>query len=335
MNKTLIALALAAVAGGASAATDFSPAVNGGDNTNAIYSADGANLFLGGRAEFRGDFNGNEDGSDIDGTMADKSRVRLNVGGTTQITDTLSGFGFYEAEQTTKSANDDSKFQQRYAYVGLMGTYGAVSFGRQNTAGVQISDMSDIATYTGDQKAFIYAGNEQINNTIAYTGQFDALTVKASVIAGEEDDSDGYGVSAIYNLPFGLGLGLGYAAGENNNGDADQVIAGINYTNGGFYTGFTYTTGDLDDDNDFDGYEFAAKYKFENNFSIIGAYQNRQVENDDISDFFELTGAYDFNKHLNAYVAYKFNQLDDAYTDNNGKVQDAEDSVRLGLKYTF
>lgn len=342
MNKTLIALALAAVAGGANAA-DFSPAVNGGDNTNAIYSTDSANLFLGGRAEFRGDFDGKESGEDIDGSMEDSSRIRLNVGGTTQITDTLSGFGFYEGEQKT---GDDSDFEQRYAYVGLKGSYGALSFGRQDTANVQLSNMSDVAIFTGSQKSFIGYGDEQQTNNIAYTGQFDNLSIKASAILGGDDNEDGYGISAIYKLPYNIGLGLGYAGGDskdaagNDTGDAEQFMAGANYAVGGFYTALTYTKGKINNDNDFEGYEFAAKYKFENNFSVIGAYQYQEVENKEFSNFYELTGAYDFNKHLQAYLAYKFNELDKGDRASledldDLRTEDAEDTIRLGLKYTF
>lgn len=326
MKKTLIALALTSVTMGASAAGS-TPAVNGGDETNEVYTRGDTSFFLGGRAEFRGDFIGTDTGDDIDGTMADKSRARINIGGVSAISDSLSAFGFYEAEQAT----DGSELSQRYAYVGLMGNYGAVSFGKQNTANVQLSNMSDIGTYTGDQKAFIAAGNEQQTNNISYIGQFDALRVQASYIAGEEADTDGYGLSAIYSLPMGLDLGLGYTGADE---DQEQITAGASYANGGFYAGLTYTTGDVVDNGmgdtvDFEGYEFAAQYLFDNNFRVIGAYQNRQIDEDDKSDFMELTGGYDFNKHVYAYLAYKFNQLDGTTK------QDGEDSMRVGLKYTF
>ncbi len=120
-------------------------------------------------------------------------------------------------------------------------------------------------------------------------------------------------LSAIYSLPFGLDLGLGHTGADQ---DQTQTTAGTSYTNGGFYTALTYTTGDMSDSTlggdtvDFDSYEFAAQYVFDNNFRVIGAYQNQQID-DDTSDFFELTGRYDFNKHVYAYLSYKFNQLDD------------------------
>ncbi|WP_425669053.1 porin [Vibrio owensii] len=330
MKKTLIALAFASITTGAYA---NSPTINGGDSTNEVYTTDGASIFLGGRAEFRGDFIGTDSGDEIDGTMADSSRARINIGGVSNISDSLSAFGFYEAEQSTGEGAD---LKQRYAYAGLMGRLGAMSFGKQNTANVQLSDMSDIGTYTGDQKAFIDAGDEQQTNNISYIGEFDSLRVQASYIAGEEEDSNGYGLSAIYRLPMGLDLGLGYTGADQ---DQSQITAGASYASGGFYAGLTYTTGDTVKDTvgdavDFEGYELAAQYVFDNNFRVIGAYQNQQIDGDDTADFFELTGGYDFNQHVYAYLAYKFNQLDD---NNNFFVPSSndEDSMRLGLKYTF
>ncbi|MGC9458483.1 porin [Vibrio genomosp. F10] len=329
MNKTLIALAVVAAAGTTSV------------NAANVYSADGTELNVGGRAEFRGDFIGNG-GKEIEGTMANQSRFRLNVGGTTQISDTLSGFGFYEGEQGVQSSADNSSttsFKQRYMFAGLQGDFGAVSFGRQDTAAVQISQMSDVTTFTGAQKEFINAGNEQINNTIAYAGNFDALSLKASYIAGEDKNTDGYGISAIYTLPMGLGFGLGYSGGDNgeNKGSGDAIIAGVNYTLDSLYLAGTYTTGDQDDkaNTEFDGMEFAAVYGFGNGFALKGAYQKTELKDNGVksenSDFFEITGDYTFNKNINAYVAYMLNNM----SESSVGAKDAEDTLRLGLKYSF
>ncbi|OXX36517.1 porin [Vibrio sp. V09_P4A23P171] len=331
MKKTTIATAIltALVSGSSFAAT--------------VYKADGNELKVGGRAEFRGDFGGDDKGKEIEGTMKNKSRARLNITGSTEISDSLKGFATYEAEQTVNSSasNDkNSDFNQRYLFAGLQADFGAISVGRQDTAGVQISQMSDIGTYTGAQKEFINAGNEQINNTFLYAGTFDALNVKASFIAGEEKDTDGFGLSAIYNLPIGLGLGLGYASNDNGTGQgaANQIIAGVNYTLDDLYLGLTYTQGDLDDKakSEFNGIEFAAQYKITSNFRLIGVYQKTENETANVtttkSDFAELTGRYDFNKSIYTYVAYKMNNLDKK---DLGTAYDAKDSIRLGLRYNF
>lgn len=341
MKKTYIALAIAALATAA------------GANAATVYKTDATQFDIGGRAEFRGDFIGNPgSGKEIDGTMRNASRFRINFAGETKITDNLSGIGFYEAEQgVTSSADNDATtdLTQRYVFAGFKTNVGNFTFGRQDTSTVMISQMSDITTYSGAQKSFINAGNEQINNNIQYAGNFlnDALTVKANVILGEEDNSDGYGVAAKYTLPIGLGLALGYAAndipdGNGYNGDsADQLIAGVNYTMGGLYAAVTYTTGNLNDDQDFDGVETAVQYKWDTGFRVIGAYQYQEADSEAINNWFELTGGYDFTDNLYAYVSYKLNNLDEGdatrqqYGSTNNAVIETEDSMRLGLKYTF
>lgn len=330
MKKTAIAVAI------------LSAVVSGSSLAATVYDADGTSLKVGGRLEFRGDFNGTDKGAEIEGTMVNKSRVRLNVAGETDIGAGMKGFGFWEAEQGVKSTGNvddkdatkskdaqESSFKQRYMYVGLKGDFGNLSFGRQDTAGVQISNISDIGTFTGDQKAFIKAGNEQINNTIAYGYALESLKLQASYIAGEEKDTDGFALSAVYSAPFGLDLGLGYAANDvSTDGSADQIIAGLGYTLGDLYFGATYTMGDKNDTTEFTGIEAAAQYKLTKQFRLIAAYQNQETETANATkeeaDFFELTGRYDFSKNFRSYVAYKMDNRDNK-----------EDTIRLGLRYDF
>ncbi|MCW8345717.1 porin [Vibrio sp. ZSDZ65] len=325
-----------------------------------VYNSDGTSLGVGGRVEFRGDFLGRSSGSKLDGTMDNQSRVRINIDAKTKINDDLSGLGFYEAEQSANSSGDNDKgtngitFKQRYLFAGLETNGNTVTFGRQDTAGVQISQMSDKTTYTGAQKEFISSGNEQINNTIAYSGYFmDALSVKASYIAGDGKNTDGYGISGIYTLPFGLGVGLGYSGnglgetgGGVDKGDGNQVIAGLNYTFGGLYVAGTYTQGsgaDTNKDKDFTGYEFAAIYSFENGFDVLGAYQKGELDDGttkvDKSNFYELTGRYRFNSSIHTYLSYKMNNLKagefNDSTTGAASTYDAENSMRLGVRYDF
>ncbi|MEZ9565921.1 porin [Vibrio artabrorum] len=318
--------------------------VSGSSLAATVYNSDSTELKIGGRAEFRGDFIGSG-GKEIDGTMKNKSRVRLNVGGTADITGDLSGFGFYEAEQGVNSSADNDEtdnFKQRYMYAGLEGNFGAVSVGRQDTAAAQISEMSDVTIYSGDQKAFINAGNEQVNNTFVYAYNTDTLALKASFIAGDDKDTDGFGISSIYTLPMGLGFGLGYSGNDNGagNGSATAVIAGINYKMDALYLGATYTMGDLDDKakTEFSGVEVAAKYTLTDQFELAALYQKQEQDTTqnvtaDTADFFELTGTYKFNKSIRTYVAYQLNNLDDIKV--AGLETQSEDSLRLGLRYDF
>ncbi|MCL9773837.1 porin [Vibrio methylphosphonaticus] len=321
-----------------------------------VYSKDGTSLDVGGRMEFRGDFGGKDNGQTIDGSMENKSRARLSIKGQTKINDSLTGFGKYEVEHAVVSSggkddgSDANKFKQRYMFAGLDTQFGAVSLGKQDTAGVIISQMSDNGQiYTGIQKEFINAGNEQVNNVVKYSADFmDALTVEASAILGSGKNTDGAGVAAKYRLPFGLALGLGYAQngnGQNNGideGNAKQTIAGLSYAIGGLELGGTYTQGELDDKNgkDFKGAELSAAYKIGNGFSVLAAYQNTEKDSTDASsgkektNFYELTGQYKFNSNLRTYLAFKLNNLKKGESAKLKDV-DAENSVRLGLRYDF
>ncbi|MEF1282251.1 porin, partial [Vibrio fortis] len=59
--------------------------VSGSSLAATVYSSDGTELKIGGRAEFRGDFIGSG-GEEVEGSMEDKTRFRLNLKGETQLT---------------------------------------------------------------------------------------------------------------------------------------------------------------------------------------------------------------------------------------------------------
>ncbi|MFA0707712.1 porin, partial [Vibrio sp. 10N.222.48.A3] len=179
--------------------------VSGSSLAATVYSSDGTELKIGGRAEFRGDFIGSG-GAEVEGSMKDKTRFRLNLGGKTELTDTATAFGFYEAEQDTGS----DKFENRYMYAGVDFDGQAVSVGRQDMASVIVSDFTDITEFSGVQQAFGAASDKE-DGVFAYRGGFDALQLEATYQTNSKKDSDGYGISGVYSLPMGLDLGLAYS----------------------------------------------------------------------------------------------------------------------------
>lgn len=254
MKKTLIALSVSAAA------------VATGVNAAELYNQDGTSLDMGGRAEARLSMK--------DGKVADNSRIRLNFLGKVEIQDGLYGVGFYEGEFTTADEGENktnNNLDNRYTYAGLGGKFGEVTYGKNDGALGVITDFTDIMAYHGNSAADKIAVADRVDNMIAYKGQFDALSVKASyrfadrsegtgADAGKYVDNgqDGYSLSAIYAIgQTGLTLGGGYADQDEQN----EYMLAASYTMGDLYFAGIYTDGEkAKKDGDYTGYELAAKY---------------------------------------------------------------------------
>lgn len=316
--------------------------VSGSSLAATVYSSDGTELKIGGRAEFRGDFIGSG-GAEVEGTMEDKTRFRLNLGGKTELTDTVSAFGFYEAEQST----GDSEFDNRYMYAGVDFDGQAVSVGRQDMASVIVSDFTDITEFSGVQQV-IDAASDKEDSVFAYRGGFDALQLEATYQANSEKDSDGYGISGVYSLPIGLDLGLAYSGQDlgAGKGSANQILAGLAYSLDNLYLAATYSTGDLNDKavgpiaESFTAMEFAAQYKITKQVSAaaVYTYQENEAANGstaDSVDGIELVGYYKLNSNFRTYLSYYINGLDEVKDVTTGLTTEGEDTLRLGVRYDF
>ncbi|KAB0482114.1 porin [Vibrio sp. IB15] len=316
--------------------------VSGSSLAATVYSSDGTELKIGGRAEFRGDFIGSG-GAEVEGTMEDKTRFRLNLGGKTELTDTVTAFGFYEAEQST----GDSKFDNRYMYAGVDFDGQAVSVGRQDMASVIVSDFTDITEFSGVQQV-IDAASDKEDSVFAYRGGFDALQLEATYQANSEKDTDGYGISGVYSLPIGLDLGLAYSGQDlgAGKGSANQILAGLAYSLDNLYLAATYSTGDLNDKavgpiaESFTAMEFAAQYKITKQFSAaaVYTYQENEAANGstaDSVDGIELVGYYKLNSNFRTYLSYYINGLDEVKDVTTGLTTEGEDTLRLGVRYDF
>lgn len=307
MKKTLLVTAMLAglVSATAGAAT--------------VYDQDGTTMKVGGRVEARGLF-----GDDVDGTMEDKSRARINFKGKTQISDNLAGFGVMEYEIEA----GEEEVSNRYLYAGLSTDAGDFSYGRQDTANVQISDMTDISSYHSGEQQYIGSASDKENNTFLYSGEFSNLSVQANYIAnGDEadedssnDPEDAFGISILYSLDSGLDLGASYSDEDEEN----QATFAIGYTYEDLYLAVSYAMGDVDADTDFTSLEIAAQYKFTKEFRMIGIYTVADEEDEDVTDYVALEGQYRFNSSIRGIISYKINNMDDE-----------NDEILAGLRYNF
>lgn len=336
MKKTLIALSVSAAA------------MATGVNAAELYNQDGTSLEMGGRAEARLSMK--------DGDAQDKSRIRLNFLGKQEINDNLYGVGFWEgefetAQNGTVDGDDKSNLETRLAYAGLGGAYGEFAYGKTEGALGVITDFTDIMAYHGNSAADKLAVADRTDNMMAYKGQFENLSVKASYRFadrveqnGEYSDNkqDGYSLSAIYAVAdTGLELGAGYA----DQYDANEYMLAASYTMSDLYFAGIFTDGEKMTDTfnntvDYTGYELAGAYTLGQTV-FTTTYNNAETDNETSANNFAVDASYYFKPNFRGYVSYNFNLIDagDKFGSTSGKTVankiDAEDELALGLRYDF
>ncbi|MDW6091931.1 porin [Vibrio rhizosphaerae] len=334
MKKTLIALAVA----GAAVAT--------GVNAGELYNQDGTSLTMKGRVEGILSLK--------DGDAADKSRTRLGFLGKQEINDNLYGLGYFEGQFVSDDGDDkgevkndrDSEVQNRYTYAGLGGTYGLVTYGKQDGVLTPLSDFTDIMSYHGDSSVNKLTVLDRVDNQLKYAGSFDNLNVFAeyrfadrvenkTTDSIDDNDQDGYGLSATYALAdIGVDLGLGYGAQNDDN----QIVATVSYTLNDLYLAALYSHIDYDaaGAHNYDGYELAASYTIDKT-KLIATYNYGEKEKDAVNNL-ALEVAYYFQPNFRSYVSYNINMLDKDDVGLDGKtVGDigTEDEMVVGLRYDF
>jgi outer membrane protein OmpU len=315
-----------------------------GVNAAELYNQDGTSLEMGGRAEARLSLK--------DGKAEDKSRIRLNFLGTQAINDNLYGVGFWEGEFTTAENGDvdgNSNLDTRYAYAGLGGAFGEITYGKNDGALGVITDFTDIMAYHGNSAADKLAVADRSDNMVSYKGQFENLAVKASYrfadrienTAGTEytdNGEDGYSLSAIYALgETGLELGAGYADQD----EANEYMLAASYTMGDLYFAGVFTDGEkAKKDGDYTGYELAGAYTLGQTV-FTTTYNNAETNDETSANNVAVDASYYFKPNFRGYVSYNFNLIDSG--DKLGKVGgntvaskiDSEDELALGLRYDF
>lgn len=292
-----------------------------------LYNQDGTSLEMGGRAEARL--------SMIDGKAEDRSRIRLNFLGKQEISDSLYGVGFWEGEFETSengAVDNNSDLETRYAYAGLGGKYGEITYGKNDGALGVITDFTDIMAYHGNTAALKLPVADRTDNMVSYSGQFEQLALRASYRFADrttdangfdDNEQDGFSLSGIYAFAdTGLELGAGFA----NQDDVDQYMLAASYTVGNFYVAGNYTGIEQDSD-DYKGYELAAAYTMGQTV-FTSTYNKGDVEDTDTVENLAVDVTYYFKPNFRGYASYNFDLMD-----NEGS--DEQDELALGLRYDF
>ncbi len=342
MNKTMIALAVSAAALATNAVAADGKQAGGIDGTS-VYSSNGTSLEIGGRAEARLSLK--------DGKAEDKTRVRLNFLGKVEIQDGLYGVGFYEGEYEANdsSATNSDSIDHRYTYAGLGGTFGEVTYGKNDGALGVITDFTDIMSYHGNSAAYKIAAADRTDNMLSYKGEFQDLAVKASYRFADRTDSvdggysdnneDGYSLSGIYSIgDTGFKLGAGYADQDVEN----EYMLAASYRTETLYFAGTFTDGELAKRNgDYTGYEFATAYTLDKTAFTL-TYNNAETDGETSADNVAIDATYYFKPNFRTYISYNFNLISENDTigtvglgNGTASKADAEDELALGLRYDF
>ncbi|MGI3037314.1 porin [Vibrio diabolicus] len=296
-----------------------------------LYNQDGTSLEMGGRAEARL--------SMMDGKAEDRTRIRLNFLGKQEINENLYGVGFWEGEFETKeegAVDNNSDLETRYAYAGLGGKYGEVTYGKNDGALVVLTDFTDIMAYHGNTAALKLPVSDRTDNMLSYKGQFEQLAVRASyrfadrttdVNGFADNNEDGFSLSGIYAFAnTGIELGAGYA----DQNDSDEFMLAAAYSVGDFYFAGNYTGADVDvagESADYKGYELAASYTMGQTV-FTSTFNKGELEDADTVENLAVDVTYYFKPNFRGYASYNFDLMD-----NEGA--DEKDELALGLRYDF
>ncbi|MDG2787074.1 porin [Vibrio parahaemolyticus] len=303
-----------------------------------LYNQDGTSLEMGGRAEARL--------SMMDGKAEDRTRIRLNFLGKQEINENLYGVGFWEGEFVTKTydvfdskgnkVGETDSLETRYAYAGLGGKYGEVTYGKNDGALVVLTDFTDIMAYHGNTAALKLPVSDRTDNMLSYKGQFEQLAVRASYRFADrttdaqgftDNEEDGFSLSGVYAFAnTGFELGAGYA--DQNDSDEFMLVAA--YSVGGFYFAGNYTGADMDVAGktfDYKGYELAAAYTMGQTV-FTSTFNKGELEDADTVENLAVDVTYYFKPNFRGYASYNFDLMD-----NEGAAE--KDELALGLRYDF
>lgn len=358
----------------------------GAANAAEVYNKDGNKLDVYGKVDVRHYF-ASADKKDKNGNTkssqdGDDSRVRLGVKGDTQITDQLTGFGRFEWETKTNKAENEGENKNRLAYAGLrFADFGSIDYGRNYGVVYDTNAWTDVFPLWGadtmaQPDTFMTQRNRNLltyrnNNAFGYVdGLSFALQYqgkngdnnKSGTKKAWENNGDGYGFSAAYDLGWGVTLGGGYAnssrtpaqqsgkINSKNSATGDRAEAwnvGGKFDANNVYLAAMYgqtlnTTHFGKDDiiaNKTENVELVAQYLFDFGLKPSIGYnqskgKNINGKNGDIVKYISVGSYYYFNKNMSAVVDYKINLLkNNDFSNDYGLMTD--NVLGLGLVYQF
>ncbi|WP_202107627.1 porin [Succinivibrio dextrinosolvens] len=359
MKKSLLALAVIAVAASANAAT--------------VYDKDGTKLTIDGRVQsvfYSGNHTGKNAGEN-DSTIRNSSR--FGIGGKTQITDWVAGFGYSQWDTTDGGSNNN--FNVRDQFVGAdFGDFGKLQAGRYRDSVYYVENITDHYEDAADNLSGNFNGARR-GGQLAYTydnygfhAQLGVQTAqdKAKVFSNKHKvfavASDSFAVDSGVNGalgytfddvvfgPLSIRVGYGYIKGQEDkdavgHGDYSfdkfkHAAAGIQWGNlssglflGGLYDyakieGLTTTGVFTDTEAKIKGFELIGGYAFDNGVSFLIGYESAKYESDDLLENDVKV------KRIPVFVNYKINPNFNIWTEAGFNAGSDHEITRAGAAST-
>lgn len=344
------------------------PALFGIGSVNAaeIYNKDSNKLDLTGKVSVGHLF------SSDDAKNGDVSYARLGFNGQTQITDQLTGYGFWEHQfELSNSEGDDAQKgnKTRLGYAGLkFGDAGSLDYGRNYGLIYDALAYTDMLPKFGGDAAHADAFLAGRSTGVAtwrnnnFFGLVDGLSVALQYQGKNErtdngavrrSNGDGYAMSLAYEYDFGLAVTGAYAnidrttkqnQADRGEGDRAELWAtAIKYDANQIYLAAMY--GETHNATPINGgfankaqdFEAVAQYQFLNGFRPSLAYVSSRGKD------IESVGSADIYKYASVGANYYFNKNMVAYTEYRINLLDSDnplglasdDITAIGLTYQF
>ncbi|MEQ5725292.1 porin [Providencia rettgeri] len=347
----------------------------GAANAAEVYNKDGNKLDIYGKVDVRHYFANAESGED-----GDDSRVRLGVKGDTQITDQLTGFGRFEWETKTNITENNNDNKNRLAYAGLkFADFGSIDYGRNYGViydtnawtdvmplwGGDTMAQSDVFMTSRNRNLLTYRNNnafgyvDGLSFALQYQGKNTEDNKSGDKVPYNKNNGDGFGLSAAYDLGWGVSLGGGYSSSARTEKQKDSKVTGAGGDKAqawnvgakfdannlylaamyGQTLNTTYFGSDNKIANKTENVELVAQYLFDFGLKPSLGYnqsKGKQIAggDGDIVKYISVGSYYYFNKNMSAVVDYKINLLkDNGFSKDHGLMTD--NVVGLGLVYQF
>lgn len=314
MKKSLLALAVLAVATSATAAT--------------VYDKDGTSLKVGGRVQAVA-YNGNYGKAGEDDASL-KNSARFNVAGTTKVNDAVSVFAFSEWDASDgNNENSDNNFSTRDQYVGAdFGVFGKVQAGKSLNSIYDVQAATDVFEYVGSAQIQGDTNGDRRSGTFRYiydnnglyaAASFQTAQNKVKVAGNKLDVENGFGLGLGYTFdnvvfgPLSVKAAYDYVKAQDDYTVKQSLITQSHYTfslpfynfknaavslawgaDTGIYIGALYEVYKMNfgDDvvkgitysnhrNKYKGAEFVAGYGFDNGLSLTVGYNFRDQKTKD------------------------------------------------------